>query len=391
MSKVQTFYSTDGGAPTLSGTAGDLTNLLDKILVDGYNTKTVTITRSGTVATANCTAHGFRTGQWIIHSGANETDYNIAARITVSDANNYTYTVANAPATPATGTISAKVESLGWSTAYTATNKRAYRQKTGTNQFYLRITDDGTGSAYYARAVGYEAMTTIDAGTNPFPTEAQQSGGLYWHKSSTANATARPWRVYSNGKIVYLTIQWDSTNWIGYCFGDLDSQVAGDAYATIIIGSMTGSQNSGFGQPLWNVCGSNITGAMWGNYMARGYAGTGGSTSLCKYSAMHAGYSNQWGMLGWSTVCGFTYPSPAGGGIYSTPIWIIEDSYANGFRGVLPGIWGPIHANASLTNGDTFTGATGSPQEGKSFYIMYPLKNDNSSAGTAIFETSDTW
>lgn len=37
---VRIYRSTDGSAPTLSGTVGDLTNLLDKILADGYGSKT---------------------------------------------------------------------------------------------------------------------------------------------------------------------------------------------------------------------------------------------------------------------------------------------------------------------------------------------------------------
>ena len=37
---VQMYKSTDLNAPTLSGTAGDLTTLLDAILVNGYTTAT---------------------------------------------------------------------------------------------------------------------------------------------------------------------------------------------------------------------------------------------------------------------------------------------------------------------------------------------------------------
>ena len=37
---VRLYRSTDGSAPTLSGTAGDLINLLDKCLVSGYGSST---------------------------------------------------------------------------------------------------------------------------------------------------------------------------------------------------------------------------------------------------------------------------------------------------------------------------------------------------------------
>lgn len=64
------------------------------------------ITRSGTTATVTtATAHGFSTGQKVVISGATQTDYNGAFTVAVSSTTQFTYTVANSPATPATGTI----------------------------------------------------------------------------------------------------------------------------------------------------------------------------------------------------------------------------------------------------------------------------------------------
>jgi anaerobic selenocysteine-containing dehydrogenase len=65
----------------------------------------VTITRSGTTATVSHTAHGLPTNTDVVIRGADQQDYNGSKRITVVDANSYTFTVANSPATPATGTI----------------------------------------------------------------------------------------------------------------------------------------------------------------------------------------------------------------------------------------------------------------------------------------------
>lgn len=65
------------------------------------------ITRTSATATATKSAHGYTTGDYVVISGANQTDYNIGATITVLDANTFTYTVANAPVTPATGSLSA--------------------------------------------------------------------------------------------------------------------------------------------------------------------------------------------------------------------------------------------------------------------------------------------
>ena len=68
---------------------------------------TVTITRSGTTATATWVggSHPFVTGQKVVHSGATQTEYNGAVTITSTGASTYTFTVSGSPATPATGTI----------------------------------------------------------------------------------------------------------------------------------------------------------------------------------------------------------------------------------------------------------------------------------------------
>jgi hypothetical protein len=64
------------------------------------------LTRSGGTATlTTSTPHGFATGQKVVISGATQTDYNGAFTVTVTSTTQFTYTVANSPATPATGTI----------------------------------------------------------------------------------------------------------------------------------------------------------------------------------------------------------------------------------------------------------------------------------------------
>lgn len=68
------------------------------------------ITRTSTTATVTtATAHGFTTGQKVVISGATQTDYNGAFTVTVTSPTVFTYTVANSPATPATGTIRLQV------------------------------------------------------------------------------------------------------------------------------------------------------------------------------------------------------------------------------------------------------------------------------------------
>lgn len=68
------------------------------------------ITRTSTTATVTLTDHGYTTGDSITIAGATQTDYNGAHTITVITSDTFTYTVANSPATPATGTITAYKE-----------------------------------------------------------------------------------------------------------------------------------------------------------------------------------------------------------------------------------------------------------------------------------------
>jgi hypothetical protein len=67
---------------------------------------TVTITGSGTTANVTHTAHGLSTNDWVYIQGADQENYNGAYEITVTGANNYTYTTTDTIVTsPATGTI----------------------------------------------------------------------------------------------------------------------------------------------------------------------------------------------------------------------------------------------------------------------------------------------
>jgi len=76
-----------------------------------YLTKAVTsITRASTTATVTTTlAHGYTTGNSVTILGATQSDYNGTFTITVTGANTFTYTVANSPTTPATGTITSNI------------------------------------------------------------------------------------------------------------------------------------------------------------------------------------------------------------------------------------------------------------------------------------------
>jgi hypothetical protein len=377
------FKHSDAGAPVLSGTAGALITVLDALLVNGYNSKTITITRSGATATGNCTTHGFVKDQRLLIAGADQTEYTGEFRINVTDANNFTFTVTGTPTTPATGTITAKVASLGWTKSYTGTNKAAYRQKSGTNQFYFRVDDT---NAQNSQMRGYEAMTDVDTGTNPFPTIAQFAlgSGLYIYKSSTANSTAREWKMWSNGKIFYLLTFSGATagRLNGTAFGDFFSRLPGDAYNTVMIGETTASFNSNtvFAAQL---AGVSTVGA--GHFIARPSSGAAGASTAGKFG--HYSLSAGSSYLGYGTTA---IPDPIMGGINMVPV-LLNEPGISAVRGVLPGWWSAPHVTwAGWANGDTMTGAAGSSIDGIKFewHMLYSAVT----GGTALFDISgETW
>lgn len=382
------FHSTDTGLPQagVDGIAGaGIANILDPCLVNGFNSKSgVTVTRSGGTATYTYNNHGYAALSVVTIGGFNETDYNVTGTITNVTANTWDMTVANSPATPGTGTGTSIKAPIGWSTTFTGTNIRSYKQKSGTNQLTLGVDDTSTSNLNVRL---FESMTaagtTFSSGVNPTPSQAQNAGGLYCYKSSVGAGTYRNWQMFSNGKIFYLFIQFQgvTTSGSGMAFGDFTSYRYGDAYNTCLIASIA-INAGGANQNFWNGPSTGVpaNASMSGHYIARPFTGIGGSyncykwwdaTRACTAVTIEPG------------AAGGAYPSPTEGGIILSPMWIFEGN--NGRRGHLPGMWVPCH-NRALTHGDTFTGQAGSSLAGKTFEVV-----NGGSGAQLVIETSDTW
>lgn len=378
---VKVFKSTDTGAPSLSGTAATLIALLDACLVNGYNSKSATITRSGSVATATITAHGFLADQCILVSGANESDYNGEKYVaTVVDANTITFAVTGDPSTPATGTITIKQAPAGWTKPYTGTNKAAFRCGGG-NQMYLRLDDS---QSQYARVIGYQAMTDVDTGTDQFPTTAQVSGGLYWPKSNAADAVARTWVLVATDRLLHLFVNgYTSTNG-AYCsiytFGDIKSYKSSDQFGTLLVGTTSSTM---FNNTYASAC-TGLNASTSGHYLVRSYTAVGGSVAAGKHgdSAKIALGSN----FGGSAASCIAYPNPVDGGLYLSPLWVHEPT-PQAVRGEIPGFWGSLHY-APLSLLDTFTGASGT-LAGKKFIAV--RDGYSTYQGSMFLEISNTW
>jgi hypothetical protein len=282
----------------------------------------------------------------------------------------------------------------GWTKAYSGTNKAAYRSGAGT-QFYLRVLDDGslTGAARDAGVRGYESMSDVDTGTNPFPTVAQFANGLNWRKSSSADATARTWLAYADNRTLYLFVISNDTSaatqYIMYMFGDFYSYTPGDVYNCAIMGvnsfsaaaiSMTTAQTSDMVTAALQGGGS---GARTGKYKARLSTGTGSSTQFSTKGGM--GLVSTAGTTQSTTLLGVLgYPNASDGGLYLHPIWVMDDSTPDVVHGELRGFHHQCHPIAGFGHGDTFGGAGNFT--GRTFITIKPTP----AGGVYVVETSNT-
>lgn len=98
-------------ATSLQTADGKLYTTQAELTLSSQVISVTSLTRSGTTATATTASdHLMGSGQEVTIAGANETEYNGTFTITVIAADQFEYTVSGAPATPATGTITASFD-----------------------------------------------------------------------------------------------------------------------------------------------------------------------------------------------------------------------------------------------------------------------------------------
>jgi hypothetical protein len=285
----------------------------------------------------------------------------------------------------------------GWTIAYTATNKRDYKQGSGSNGYYLDVDDSAPTTAKEARMRGYETMSALATGTQAFPTSAQSSFGVVCRKSNTADSTTRPWYCIADATCFYLFVDtgdFTGPNYsCGFMFGDFFSYKSGDIYNTAIIGRNAENTNSDNNEWL-QVINSSVNALIstaWpaGHYVDRHWTGIGGSLLFSKFVSLLAGISGgTGGNNAGSSISLCAYPNGPDGALELSPIWI---GHQGNVRGYLKGLWCPLHFQP-CGHGDTFTGAGN--MAGKSFLALN-MRNGNVAGsgllGQIVVETSNTW
>lgn len=279
----------------------------------------------------------------------------------------------------------------GWTKPFTGTNKAVFRPGAG-NQHYLRVQDDGPGAgvAREARITGYETMSDVDTGTGPFPTAALGVGGIAMvavRKSTTADATARPWIIAADNRTVYVFVQTgDAANqYLAWMFGDIYSFLAGDLYKTMIIGRIAENSGSNVNERFGDAY-HLISASMGGHFIARGHTAIGGAVSIGKTGDNSKSGNNA--PCAFSGVIPFTNPSD--GGLFIAQLWVFDPvtTPANGIRGRMRGLWQFLHPIGSVVDGDTFSGV--GELAGKTFLCIKQGAGSGGVSGVYIIETSNT-
>ena len=265
---VKTFASTDPGAPALSGTAGSQLAIVKTCLVDGRGAGAVaTLVVAAGIATANYSAgHPFAVGSVGLFAGATPIELNGEKRILSVSTTAVTFAAPGVADGAATGSITSKLAAAGWQQLYAGTNLAALKpsvvEATGC---VLRIDDTGTLNA---RVRAFEAMTDVSSGVGLTPMGSQVAGGLYWPKSSSANATARPWIVIADERGFYLAVDPTGTGRYTLTYaGDIASLKSGDAYGYLLTGNQSDQANASTVPD--GCCGYSHRSARSGAYLAR--------------------------------------------------------------------------------------------------------------------------
>lgn len=145
---IKYYVHTNKGATPLSNTWGALISVLDSCLITGFSSQTALTSEilTGNILKLTYSAdHNYLPGQVIKITGANQLEFNVEFRISIVPST----TTLHIDITEAlsnkgiSGTLTTVLPSLGWSSDYTGTGKRAYRNadEADTNRPYLRVLD----------------------------------------------------------------------------------------------------------------------------------------------------------------------------------------------------------------------------------------------------------
>lgn len=383
------FHSGMTGAPVMSGTIGALIGVLDACLKDGFGAKTITsMVVSGGVATATVgSGHSAMVNTTVLVAGTSAPGLNGDQVVTAISATTVSWATTVADGTY-TGTMALRMSPLGFTKPYSGTNKAAYKSGDPAATGCLLRVDDTVATT--SRVVGYETMSDVDTGVNPFPTAAQFSGGMYWAKSNAADSTARSWLLIGDSKAFYLYVAagaaenlWGFT----FFFGDFISNKAADAWCCKLTGGAFGvttavSDNGDVGGML--TLSSNPAVSNTNSFIARAYSSVAGAIMTARTTA-YISNSAQSGNTNSGT---FPFPDPTNNGLLLSPIDVRDTGV---MRGRMPGVYAsPQYISTAMTHRTVIDGA--GVFAGKKMLVVRAGSNSgNANAGTIFFDLLGAW
>jgi hypothetical protein len=416
---VKHYNSGMQGAPQLANAWGDMTALLDAVLVDGFNLRTVdSLTFADGIATARVNAgHLYLVDQVVTIAGANQAEYNGEVRVLSTTSLEFTFAVAGTPVTPATGTISVKVAPLNFERAFSATNKRVYRSKNVlSNRPFLRV-DNSLDPAYTttyakkAKVLMAENMSDVDTVVGaqaPFDplrplqnTVGSGSGATAvdgWYKwyyskldqnyaeSSGGTGGNKSWVLVGDDRGFYLFNEWQVSVYgrAGYFFTDFASFRQGDAYNTLLTATelyIAANASPGYnGADHNNYCNRSLD--VTGKALMRDHLQVG-NYIRAGFLALNTNNAQQ--ISGYST--GIPWPNGPDYGLILHPVYLRHESPGH-LRGKMPGIFW-IHNDSPMADLNIVSGVTGYP--GRKFLIVNSGYSTAGNVARYAFDITGPW
>ena len=381
---VKHFYSAMAASPALSGTAGALLSTLDACLVTGFGTKAA----DSAVITGGVCRLSFASGvsaakqeAVILVTGATPAALNGEQKVTAV-ANGWVEFKTALPDGAVTGSITFKVAPLGWEKVFSKTNVTVYRPTDpASTRPFIRVDDS---NAAFARVQMYESMTDVDTGSGVTPALA---GGWYWHKWSSAAATATYWLVIGDSRGFYFL-----NNMVGATadsqgsgaaasryVGDLNSYRSGDAWCAMLTGSNATAYNG--------LTGCVFSSATGGFNAMRASTGIGGVVSCDRL--VFGGSGTISGADGAAGV----FPSRADNGLCLSVIQMTDGLATNGPRGELPGAYHCPQSSVSTAVGANVVLNKGSSPAfaGKTVLSLSVGITTGTVSGTGFFDVTGPW
>jgi len=300
------YKSNDTSAPTISGTAGDLTTALDAILVNGYGSKSAA-------------------GWTIDKTATNKRAYKMAA----------------------SGSLVQNIMRIRDNAGGTGGAKEA--QIRG----FATMSDIDTGTSPFP-------STALSALTD---------NSWIIRKSVTADAATRPWIAFADGRQIMMWIQsGDTANYYhAFYFGDMADYVPASTNPTICCAKGF-ENNPAISTSALFPCGQTSLAAQAGYSLAMSHLGTGAGTgfTLVLFSANLIEQTT----TAHSLTGLIAAPNPADGGLYLHPCFVVDITTGGNktLRGELRKLYATLQPSSTFSDGDTVSG-TGA-YAGRTFQVV---------------------